>query len=61
MFLLIIPAGIVYTETEDLDPVVLNQLAQVRRITAKYHNVNIAIVGGIWKSLVLYKNRKFAS
>jgi hypothetical protein len=46
MLLLLILAGIAYAATGVTDPVVLRQLAQVRRATAKYHDVNAALADG---------------
>lgn len=44
--LLIVLAGIAYAATGVTDPAVLQQLAQVRRATAKYHDVNAALADG---------------
>ena len=46
MLLLVIAAGIAYAATGVTDPVVLSQLAQVRQVTAKYHDVNAALADG---------------
>ena len=46
MLLLLVLAGIAYAATGVTDPVVLSQLAQVRRATAKYHDVNVALADG---------------
>ena len=46
MLLLIVVASIAYAATGVMDPVVLSQLAQVRRATAKYHDVNVALADG---------------
>ena len=46
MVLLVVLAGIAYAATGVSDPVVLQQLAQVRRATAKYHDVNVAQADG---------------
>lgn len=39
-------AGIAYAATGVTDPAVLKDLAQVRRATAKYHDVNVALADG---------------
>ena len=46
VLLLVILASIAYAATGVADPVVLRQLAQVRRATAKYHDVNVALADG---------------
>jgi hypothetical protein len=46
MLLLLVLAGIAYAATGVTDPVVLSQLAQVRRATEKYHVVNEALADG---------------
>lgn len=38
--------GVAYTATGTTDPKVLRDLAQVRRATAKYHDVNVALTDG---------------
>ena len=44
--LFIVLAGIVYAATGVTDPVVLKELAQVRKATAKYQDVNAALADG---------------
>src|SRR5262245_2352942 len=39
-------AGVAYAATVTTDPSLLKQLAQVRRATAKYHDVNVALADG---------------
>ena len=39
-------AGVAYAATGTADPQVLSDLARVRRLTAKYHDVNVAIADG---------------
>jgi len=46
ILLLLVLAGIAYAATGVTDPVVLSQLARVRRATAKYHDVNVALADG---------------
>ena len=46
MLLVVVLASIAYAATGISDPVVLQQLAQVRRATAKYHDVNAALADG---------------
>ena len=46
MLLLVIAAGIAYAATGMTDAAVLRELAQVRRATAKYHDVNAALADG---------------
>jgi hypothetical protein len=46
MLLFVILASIAYAETSVTDPVVLKDLAKVRRATAKYHDVNVALADG---------------
>ena len=46
VLLLVVAAGIAYAATGVTDPAVLRQLAQVRRATAKYHDVNAALADG---------------
>jgi hypothetical protein len=46
MLFLVIAAGIAYAATGVTDPTVLRELAQVRRATAKYHDVNAALADG---------------
>ena len=46
MLLLVIAVSVVYAATGVADPVVLQQLAQVRQATAKYHDVNAALADG---------------
>jgi hypothetical protein len=46
VLLLLVLAGIAYAATGVTDPVVLSQLAQVRKATAKYHDVNAALADG---------------
>ena len=51
MLLLVVLAGIAYAATGVTDPVVLRQIAQVRRATAKYHDVNVALADGFVSTL----------
>jgi hypothetical protein len=46
LLLLVVLASIAYAATGVTDPVVLTQLAQVRQVTAKYHDVNVALADG---------------
>jgi hypothetical protein len=46
MLLLVVLASIAYAATGVTDPVVLQQLAQVRQATAKYQDVNVALADG---------------
>ena len=46
MLLLVIVAGIAYAATGVSDRLVLRQLGQARRATAKYHDVNAALADG---------------
>ncbi|MCI0552630.1 MAG: hypothetical protein L0287_16895 [Anaerolineae bacterium] len=46
MLLVVVLVSIAYAATGISDPVVLQQLAQVRRATAKYHDVNAALADG---------------
>ena len=46
ILLLFVLAGNAYAATGVTDPVVLSQFAQVRRATAKYHDVNVALADG---------------
>jgi len=46
MLLLIVLAGIAYAATGVTNPVVLADLAKVRQVTAKYHDVNVALADG---------------
>ena len=46
VLLVVIVAGIAYAATGVSDPAVLRQLAQVRRATAKYHDINAALADG---------------
>ena len=46
MLLLVVIVSIAYAATGVADPVVLKDLAQVRRATAKYHDVNAALADG---------------
>jgi hypothetical protein len=46
LLLLAALAGVAYAATGVTDPVVLKELAQVRRATAKYHDVNAALADG---------------
>ena len=46
MLLLVVIVSIAYAATGVADPVVLKDLAQVRRATAKYHDVNVALAEG---------------
>lgn len=39
-------AGVAYAATGTTDPQVLQDLAKVRQVTAKYHDVNVAIADG---------------
>ena len=51
MILLVILASIAYAATGLTDPVVLKELAQVRQVTAKYHDVNVALADGFIPTL----------
>lgn len=42
----VVLAGIAYAATGIIDPVVLQDLARLRRATAKYHDVNVALADG---------------
>lgn len=44
--LLAVLAGVAYAATGTTDPQVLRDLATVRQLTAKYHDVNVAIADG---------------
>lgn len=44
--LLAVLAGVAYAATGTTDPQVLSDLARVRQLTAKYHNVDVAIADG---------------
>jgi hypothetical protein len=46
LLLLVVLASTVYAATGVTNPVVLQQLAQVRQATAKYHDVNVALADG---------------
>ena len=46
VLLLLVLAGVAYAATGVTDPVVLKQLGQVRRATAKYQDVNVALADG---------------
>ena len=46
MVLVVVLASIAYAATGVTDPTILAQLAQVRRATAKYHDVNAALADG---------------
>ena len=46
MLLLVVIVSIAYAATGVADPVVLKDLAQLRRATAKYHDVNAALADG---------------
>lgn len=46
MLLLVVIVSIAYAATGIADPVVLKDLAQLRRATAKYHDVNAALADG---------------
>ena len=46
MLLLVVIVSMAYAATGVADPVVLKDLAQVRRATAKYHDVNAALADG---------------
>ena len=46
LLLLAVLAGVAYAATGVTDPAVLKNLAQLRRATAKYHDVNAALADG---------------
>ena len=46
MLLVVVLVSIAYAATGVADPVVLKDLAQLRRATAKYHDVNVALADG---------------